>query len=115
MSPDPDVVRGELVRLCRHRKTRKVVFTKEAPSDWRPTSVAHPEFGQYFTDAGAWEYVADLLEKGHAIKEITLSNPVGELAYEMNVDLGPNQANLYIKIQIKSGFVFGRSFHYSYL
>ncbi len=115
MSPDLHAVREELIRLCRHRKTRRVVFTEEAPSDWQPASVAHPEFGGYFTDQGAWEYVADLLETGHVIKEVTLSKPPGELAYEMNVNLGSHHPNLYIKIQIKSGFVFGRSFHYSYL
>lgn len=115
MSPDLDVIRGELIRLCRYRKTRKVVFTKEAPSDWQPASVVHPDFGGYFTDAGAWEYVANLLESGHMIKEVTLSNPPGEVAYEMSANLGPNHPNLYVKIQIKSGCVFGRSFHYSYL
>lgn len=114
MSPDLDAVREELIRLCRSRKTRRVIFTKKAPCDWQPTSVAHPKFGGYFSDPGAWEYVAELLEEGHAIEEVILSNPPGERAYVMNVDLGPHQPKLYVKIQIKAGCVFGRSFHYSY-
>ena len=58
--------------------------------------------------------MAALLEEGHAIEEVILSNPPGERAYVMNVDLGPRQPRLYVKIQIKAGCVFGRSFHYSY-
>jgi hypothetical protein len=114
MSPDLTAAREELIRLCRNRKTRRVIFTRSAPCDWRPRSVVHPKFGGYFSDVGAWEYLAELLEGGHAIEEVTLSNPPGGRAYVMNVDLGPHQPQLYVKIQIKADCVFGRSFHYSY-
>jgi hypothetical protein len=111
---EPGTAREELIRLCKNRKTRRVIFTKKAPCDWQPTSVIHPKFGGYFSHPGAWEYVAELLEEGHPFEEVTLSEPPGGRAYVMNVDLGPRQPKLYVKIQIKAGCVFGRSFHYSY-
>lgn len=114
MPSDLTAAREELIRLCRNRKTRRVVFTRSQPCDWQPRSVVHPKFGHYFSDAGAWEYLADLIEGGHGIEEVTLSNPPGERAYVLAVDLGASQPVLYIKVQLKAGCVFGRSFHYSY-
>ena len=114
MFSDLTAIRAELIRLCRNRKTRGVFFTREAPCDWKPMTVVHPKFGMYFTYSGAWEFLADLLEEGHEIEEEVLSNPPGERAYVMRVDVGPNYPKLYVKIQIKSGCVLGRSFHYSY-
>jgi hypothetical protein len=58
--------------------------------------------------------VAELLEQGHPIEEVALTDPPGERAYVLNADLGPQQPKLYVKIQVKGGCVFGRSFHYSY-
>jgi len=112
--PDLGAVREELARLARNRKTRKVVFTKQTPCDWQPTSVVNPKLGGYFSEPGAWEYIAELLEGGHEIQQVVLTNPPGECAYVMNVDLGTDQPRLYIKLQLKAGNIFCRSFHYSY-
>jgi len=83
------------------------------PSKWKPHSVVNPESGEVFTDAGAWDFVASLLENGHPIEEIILDKPPGKKAYVLIVEIKTTSRNLYIKIQLGSGVIWGRSFHYS--
>jgi len=83
------------------------------PTDWRPNQIRSPTSGDFFTQDGAWHFIADLLESGHSIEEIILCKPPGRRAYVMHVELGPNLPKLYIKLQLGSGKVIGRSFHYS--
>ena len=61
----------------------------------------------------AWEFIADLLESGHPIEEVELHSPPGRKGYVMLVDAQQSQA-IYIKLQMGSGKIIGRSFHYSY-
>ncbi|MCP4655336.1 MAG: hypothetical protein GY856_07950 [bacterium] len=75
--------------------------------------VRDPASGESFTEAGAWHFIADLLESGHPIDEVVLRKPPGKLAYAMIVDLAPGQPALYVKLQLGSGKVIGRSFHYT--
>jgi hypothetical protein len=67
-----------------------------------------------FTDAGAWELIANLMEMEVEISEVTLRQPEGEKAYEVKIRLGVAEPLLYIKVQVKGETVFGRSFHYDY-
>ena len=66
-----------------------------------------------FTDISAWSRIADLAEAGHPIEELQLEQPKGEIGYVMSVTLDEKQPELYIKVQLKRGKIFGRSFHYS--
>jgi hypothetical protein len=67
-----------------------------------------------FTEAGAWDYVAEVIEAGHAIEVLTLDTPRGAVAYVLIVPQGPAIPPIYIKVQLGSGCVIGRSFHYSH-
>ena len=67
----------------------------------------------HFTDAAAWELIASKLEEGHPVDTIELRNPPGRTGYVMKVDVEPGQPQLYVKLQLGSGKVIGRSFHYS--
>jgi hypothetical protein len=84
------------------------------PCDWKPTSVNNPETGIPFTETSAWHYIADLAESGYPIEEITLDQPLGERGYVMVIKLEADAPDLYIKVQLKGGTIFGRSFHYSF-
>ena len=103
-------VRKQLASLACRKRSRAVGW----PSHWAPTNVRDPngEYGAPFTVAGAWEFVAELLDSGHPIIEITLHQPPGKTGYVMLVPL-PNDRPLYIKLELGSGMVIGRSFHYS--
>ncbi len=66
-----------------------------------------------FTSAGAWHFIADLIEDGHLIGEVLLEQPHGAFGYEMHVETGA-ESLLYIKVNMHRGYILGRSFHYSY-
>ena len=85
------------------------------PTQWQPQQVRDPEGGisPYFTDGGAWELIADKLEAGHDVEVVELRKPPGAKGYVMHIRLGPNEPLLYVKLQLGSGKVIGRSFHYS--
>ncbi len=83
------------------------------PCDWRPQQVRDPRSGQCFTANGAWEFITECLEAGQELEEVMLQNPEGKTAYVMKVDVGAGRPLLYIKLQLGSGAVIGRSFHYS--
>lgn len=73
----------------------------------------NPSVGIPFTDTSAWQYIAELAEAGHQLEQITLEQPKGDTAYVMSVPLGATVPALYIKVQLKRGKIWGRSFHYS--
>ena len=63
---------------------------------------------------GPGSLIAELLDGGHPLEEIILYKPPGKRAYVMHVELVVGQPKLYIKLELRSGKVIGRSFHYSY-
>jgi hypothetical protein len=83
------------------------------PCDWRPTEITNPLSGICFTDITAWSRIAELAETGYPIEEMHLEQPKGEVGYVISVRLGEKQPELYIKVQLKRGRIFGRSFHHS--
>ncbi|HEY2931062.1 MAG TPA: hypothetical protein VGK99_04895 [Acidobacteriota bacterium] len=75
--------------------------------------MVNPCDGLVFTDVGAWEFIAELLEADHPIEIVKLAKPQGRTAFVMKVEMGNEYPRLYIKLQAGSGQVLGRSFHYS--
>jgi hypothetical protein len=104
--------RGQMATLACRKRSRVLGW----PRHWSPTNVRDPngEHGAPFTEARAWEFTAELIESGHPIIEITLKHPAGKTGYVMLVSL-PNDRPLYIKLELGSGVLIGRSFHYSNL
>ncbi len=90
-------------------------FNLSRPTDWRPRQVRNPNglLDTHFSDSAAWDLIASKLEEGHPLEAIRLDKPPGATGYVMLVDLEPGQTKLYIKLQLGSGWIIGRSFHYS--
>lgn len=107
-----DDVRNELYRLARSGKSRTNRFDERRPTHWAPYEVRNPASGDTFTADSAWEFVADLIDGGIEITTITLDNPPGKTGYVILVD-GFGGDRIYIKLQIGSGIIIGRSFHAS--
>jgi len=105
-------VRGQLLQLCRSRRTRTAVFTRARPTHWAPGEVRHPDTGEAFTQDGAWEFVAAQIAGGVAIEAIALDKPPGKTGYVIKLQ-GFENDSIYIKLQLGSGVVVGRSFHVS--
>ena len=90
-------------------------FSVGRPTDWRPGQVRNPDgvLDTHFTDAAAWELIASRLEDGHPVEVVELRKPAGATGYVMKIDVEPRQPLLYVKLQLGSGKIIGRSFHYS--
>lgn len=112
MDDDLSQIRKQLVALLKQHK-RVATWSEESPIDWRPTQVTHPVSEMPFTPNGAWQFIEEKLEQGEPLAEVILDSPQGKKAYVMKIDLGTNQPKLYVKLQLGSMEVIGRSFHYS--
>ena len=110
-----DSIRHQLAILARRPRDRKREFDPDRPTDWRPRSVRNPDgmLDKYFSNAAAWELIASRLESGHDVETVTLRKPPGRTGYVMKIDLEPDAPTLYIKLELGSGKIWGRSFHYS--
>ena len=110
-------VRRQLALLSRRSNARSPVFTRQRPTDWRPTEVRDPRASesphQTFTKDGAWEFIASKLEEGHKVEKVQLQQPPGKTGYVMKIELAPDLPTLYVKLELGSGKIWGRSFHYS--
>lgn len=106
-------IRRDLLILVRRRDVI-TEFSRNRPTVWRPDQVRNPDgvLDQYFNDETAWELIAQKLEAGHPVEEIELKKPPGKKGYVMKIQLEPDQPLLYVKLQMGSGKIFGRSFHY---
>ena len=107
--------RYQLTVLARRPWARITEFRKERPTKWRPWEVRNPadELSAPFTEASAWELIASKLENGHDVEVVELRKPKGKRGYVMRIELEPAAPKLYVKLELGSGRIFGRSFHYS--
>ncbi len=110
-----NATRRQLVTLARRKRARVTAFSYAQPTDWRPGQVRNPDglLDTHFTDTSAWELIASKIESGHPLEAIELEKPPGARGYVMKIDLEPAQPQLYVKLQLGSGKIIGRSFHYS--
>ncbi len=107
-----DDTRRLLARLASSERTRTSLFTAARPTHWAPYEVADPKTGVAFTSVGAWEFIVELLNGGIPIEIVVLDIPPGRTGYVLKID-GWSGCKIYIKLQLGSGIVFGRSFHIS--
>lgn len=106
---DPEPHRAQLAANARRKDCRTLGF----PRRWNPGSVINPVSEMPYTDAGAWELIADLLEAGHPIETMTMDDPKGKTGFVMHYELTPGTVPLYIKLHFGAKGVIGRSFHIS--
>ena len=106
-------IRRQIVVLARRPSVRSSAFTTERPTNWRPNTVVNPETGDPFTWLGAWDFIATCAERGHEIEVLPLRKPAGATAYVMKIWLEANRRRLYVKLELRSGRILGRSFHES--
>ena len=115
MTAPGESIRRQLAVLARRSHARVTEFSNDRPTDWRPGQVRNPDglLDTHFTDAAAWELIASRLEDGHPVEVVELRKPAGATGYVMKIDIEPGQPRLYVKLQLGSGAIIGRSFHYS--
>lgn len=108
-------LRGQLVALAKRTESRITKFSPTAPTQWNPTEVRNPDgiLDTHFTDPSAWELIASRLEAGEPVEVIKLRKPPGRTGYVMKLRLEADAPPVYVKLQLGSGKIIGRSFHYS--
>ena len=109
-----DVVRKKMLDFLEAGKNFSK-WSKERPTDWRPTSVINPnsDLDLTFTNKTCWGFIKELLQNKHPIEVTTLEKPPGEKGYVMLFETESGSSDIYIKLQIVKGHLMGRSFHYS--
>ena len=101
----------QLAGLAGDPATRVVGHPPTDPAKWYPTTIIDPRSGKPFTDAGAWDFVAEMLVGDNRVNIQSFDTPPNETAYTMNI---PTTAGIiYIKVRMGKGRIIGRSFHYS--
>lgn len=108
-------IRKELIALARRADARKVDWSPTSPTVWQPSTVRNPNgiLDQYFTTSSAWEFIAEQLEAGCEVTTVELRKPLGKKAYVLKIKVDANTPMIYVKVQLGSGTILGRSFHYS--
>jgi hypothetical protein len=78
-----------------------------------PYTVRHPETGLFFTDVGAWEFIADCLKAHCGLKCIQPTQCHPAHSYYL-LENGAGHRRIYMKIAIRAEIrkVIGLSFHY---
>jgi hypothetical protein len=104
--------RAEMIRRAGSRKTRRASFSPERPTKWHPTSLLHPEGGEPFTVDNCWAFIAAAIGAGTPVEAIELRKPQGKRGYVMKLQ-GHGGVVIYVKLQLLSDVVLGRSFHQS--
>ena len=112
MSGIPPNIRNELIANAERGKRRTSTFSRERPTDWRPSTVVDPRDPEKrcFTDMTAWDFIVDILKSGCEVEEIALDKPPNKVAYVLKIAGHPH---IYIKLQLGQPGVVGRSFHHS--
>lgn len=106
----PAKILQELIRLSSREATRRSEFSSRAPTKWHPEEAQDPKSGQPYTRFSAWERINAELVAGCDLTQITLDKPPGKTGYTLHFVDGSGK-RIYVKLQIMSGFVMGRSFH----
>lgn len=110
MTDVPENIRQELLRLCKDSRSRTSVFSRKAPTHWVPWQLYDPETGEAFTADGAWLFIAGELANGCQLRTIELDRPAGKTGYWFH-GKDARETRIYVKLQLGSGHVIGRSFH----
>jgi hypothetical protein len=111
MGAEWDQIRLEIAELGCHTSTRRNDWSATIPCDWAPTTVENPETGIPFSDDSAWRLICKLLESGYEFHPVDMRKPPGEVGYETKIQLRCDLPVVYIKVQLRHGKAWGRSFH----
>jgi len=110
MQHDINEIKCKLAKLARQKDKRDVGIGPEEPTRWWTMSVTDPRSGKPFTPAGAWDFIAEELDKKETtIKQVLMKKPCGKLGYAFRVRT--ESGIIYIKVRLGKNKIIGRSFH----
>jgi hypothetical protein len=108
---EAEPIRHQLLALAGRKEARVTEFTRERPTEWQPGQVTNPRTGFCFTPREAWHVICDALRSNCSLEEVQLRHPPGRRAYAFTIEFGPRGPRVYVKLELGSGKIIGRSFH----
>ncbi len=110
---DVESIRKSLAQLCRNKNLRITGRNFDVANYWEPYRVKDPDTHMYFTDDGAWDFIADALESGAKLRCIKPTTEFPDYAYYI-IEQIDEKTEVYMKVMLKQklGKVVGVSFHY---
>ncbi len=110
-----DAIRRWFAARCRDPSRRTDGRKMGMANRWEPSTVRHPELYSFFTEAGAWEFIADCLEAGEALRHIPPTTEFPDYAVFMVHLPIFGERRIYMKLAKRAALdmVIGISFHYS--
>ncbi|RZK42624.1 MAG: hypothetical protein EOO61_05320 [Hymenobacter sp.] len=112
---DDQAIRAWFAIRCRDPRRRTDGRKLQIAHRWEPFTVRDPDHFGFFTEAGAWDYIADCLEAGKRIDHLPPNNGFDDYAIYMLSVPAAGDRRIYMKVAVKqqSDIVIGISFHYS--
>lgn len=115
MSQEPPLaVRAWLVARCRNALKRTDGRKMQIDNRWEPSTVRHPDHRMFFSESGAWDFIADAIEEGITLKPLPPTQKYPDYAYYMVAANDVRDRRIYMKIACHPDIdmVIGISFHY---
>lgn len=82
---------------------------------WEPFTVRHPELHSFFSESGAWDFIADCLEADESLNHLPPTVEFPDYAiYMLHMPISGSR-RIYMKLATRRNLdmVIGVSFHYS--
>jgi hypothetical protein len=82
---------------------------------WEPFTVRDPDHEGFFSDAGAWDFIADCLESGETIHHLPPTADFPDYGIYLLSTPVSRKRRIYMKVAARrdTDIVIGVSFHYS--
>ncbi|RYG99857.1 MAG: hypothetical protein EON58_02470 [Alphaproteobacteria bacterium] len=109
----PPELRAEFIEWARIKRRRFVTHSDKYPSPWHPTAITNPVTRTVFTEVGAWEWIAELLEAGIDVWATKMDKPPGIIGWYFTAPSAYPPGEIYVKFHRCGNQLRGRSFHYS--
>jgi len=104
----------QLALVCRTPNLRINPPDIDIANGWLPLTVTDPVTLSLFTDASAWEFIADCLVGGVAVRHKPPSALHDDNAYELVASPPNGRRGIYMKVALRGDVkkLVGLSFHY---
>lgn len=109
------VIRSWFAVRCRDPYRRSDGRKLQIAHRWEPFTVRDPDHHCFFTESGAWDYIADCLECGEQLNHLPPTDEFPDYAIYMLAAPISSQRRIYMKVAVRKDvdMVIGVSFHYS--
>lgn len=109
-----DALKAWLISRCRDSLSRTDGRKMQIAHRWEPSTVRHPDHRMFFSEDGAWDFIADNIYEGTTLHSLPPTEAHPDYAYYMLAANDVRDRRIYMKIAKLPDLdmVVGISFHY---